>query len=41
MPKIKVHAGKLKDPECFYSFKVEEKYEKTIKPLKILEEKGF
>ena len=41
MPKIKARAGKLKDPECFYSFKAEEKYKEFIEPQKILKEKAF
>lgn len=41
MPKIKAHAGRLKDSERFYRFNVEKKNEDTIKPRKILEEKGF
>ena len=41
MPKIKARAGILKDPKCFYSFKVEEKYKQIIEAQKILEEKGF
>lgn len=41
MTKIKAQAGRLKDPERFYSFKFEEKYKYFIEPRKILEEKGF
>lgn len=41
MPKIKARAGKLRDPECFYSFKTEDKYKEFIEPQKILKEKGF
>lgn len=41
MPKIKARAGKLRDPECFYNFKTEDKYKEFIEPQKILKEKGF
>ena len=41
MPKIKGRAGTLKDPGQFHNHKAKEKFEDTIEPHKILEEKGF
>lgn len=41
MPKIKERARPLKNPECFNSYKAEEKFEDIIESRKILEEKGF
>lgn len=41
MPKIKERAGRLKNPECFHSYKAEEKFEDIIEPRKIMEENGF
>lgn len=41
MPRVKATAGRLIDPERFYTYKAEEKYKEIIEPQKILEEKGF
>ena len=41
MPKIKAHAGRLKDPAQFHNHKAKEKFEDTIEPYKILKEQSF
>lgn len=41
IPNIEAGVGRLKDPERFYYFKAEKKYEEFIEPKKILKEKGF